>query len=46
MEIKFVNLEPAFNGVRGWITVSELEAIDPSIPENIKRFSAKSRDWN
>ena len=27
MEIKFVNLEPAFNGIRGWITVSELDTI-------------------
>lgn len=30
MQLTFVNLEPAFNGVEGWLNVSELHTIDPT----------------
>ena len=45
MNIKFIDLEPAFNGVRGWLSVSELDVIDPNVPGSKRRFSIKSRDW-
>ena len=45
MRIKFVNLNPAFDGVCGWITISELYAIDPTIPGSKYRFSTKDEDW-
>ena len=45
MNIKFIDLEPAFNGVRGWISFSELYMIDPNVPGSKRRFSIKSKDW-
>ena len=45
MIIKFVNLEPAFNGVMGWISISELDAIDPTIPGAKCRFCINDKDW-
>ena len=45
MNIKFVNLEPAFDGVRGWISISELDAIDPNVPGATRRFCIRSKDW-
>jgi hypothetical protein len=43
MAVKFmaVNLEPAFDGTRGWISFNELEVIDPGVPG---RFQAASED--
>jgi len=32
----FINLSPAFNGLEGWLWVTELYCIDP----NAKRFKA------
>jgi hypothetical protein len=44
MAIRFlaVDLSPAFDGVRGWISVNELEVIDPGVPG---RFQAASEDF-
>jgi hypothetical protein len=43
MAVKFmvVDLSPAFDGTRGWISVNELEVIDPGVPG---RFQAASED--
>lgn len=30
MQLEFVNLKPAFDGVEGWLSVSQLHAIDPT----------------
>ena len=45
MNIKFVNLEPAFNGVCGWITISELYAIDPTVSGAKFRFLTSKEEW-
>ena len=44
MAIRFltVDLSPAFDGTRGWISVNELEVIDPGVPG---RFQAASEDF-
>lgn len=46
MAIRFlaVDLSPAFDGTRGWIWISELDAIDPHVPGSSRRFQTASKD--
>jgi hypothetical protein len=47
MAVKFmaVNLEPAFDGTRGWIWVTELDVIDPHVSGISRRFQTASEDF-
>lgn len=37
-------LNPAFDGTRGWVSVSELDAIDPLTAGRNQRFKIASKD--
>jgi hypothetical protein len=42
--IDLKSLTPAFDGTRGWISVSELDAIDPLTSGFNQRFKIASKD--
>jgi hypothetical protein len=44
MKFYAVDLEPAFDGIEGWLSITELDVIDPHPPKIEPRFLTKEKD--